>query len=198
MPANQIIDINQSALQNEAQGATAVVTHHINKSHLEQYELWLNEIGPLCKRSSGFLDLQIIRPIKDITITYTVIIRFDSHEHLKAWMCSDTRKMLIDRVRPMLIKDDDFFINSGLDFWFTPQEAKAKIPVRWKQFLVTWSAIYPLVLFTPMAVIPSLEYLGMPPNKYIDSLIITGFIVSLMIYVIMPRYTKLIHRWLFS
>jgi uncharacterized protein len=198
MAANQIIDINQSALQNEAQGATAVVTHHINKSYLEKYELWLNEIGPLCKRSSGFLDLQIIRPIKDITITYTVIIRFDSHDHLKAWMCSDTRKMLIDKVRPMLIKDDDFFINSGLDFWFTPQEAKAKIPVRWKQFLVTWSAIYPLVLFTPMAVIPSLEYLGMPPNKYLDSLIITGFIVSLMIYLIMPRYTKLIHRWLFS
>lgn len=98
----------------------------------------------------------------------------------------------------MLIKDDDFYINSGLDFWFTPQGAKAAIPVRWKQFLVTWSAIYPLVLFTPMAVVPLLDSMGMLQNKYLDTFIITGLIVSLMIYVIMPRYTKLIHRWLFS
>lgn len=189
---------NKSTVQNEAQGATAVVTHHINKPHLTEYELWLDEIGPMCKRSSGFLDLQIIKPIKDITTTYTIIIRFDTHEHLKAWMHSDTRKILIDKVRHMLIKDDDFYINSGLDFWFTPQGAKAKIPVRWKQFLVTWSAIYPLVLFTPMAVIPLLGYLGMPLNNYVDTLIITGLIVSLMIYIIMPRYTKLIHRWLFN
>jgi uncharacterized protein len=198
MQTNKNTNTNQSVLQQENLGATAVVTHHIDKPHLEKYEVWLNEIGPQCKRSAGFLDLQIIRPIKDITTTYTIIIRFDTHDHLKAWMHSDTRKILIDKVRHMLIKDDDFFINSGLDFWFTPQGAKAKIPVRWKQFLVTWSAIYPLVLFTPMAVIPLLDYFGLPQTKYIDTLIITGIIVSLMIYVIMPRYTKLIHRWLFS
>ncbi len=188
----------KNKLQTQNAGATAVVTHHIDKPHLEEYELWLNEIGPQCKRSAGFLDLQIIRPIRDITTTYTIIIRFDTHEHLKSWMHSDTRKILIDKVRHMLIKDDDFYINSGLDFWFTPQGAKAAIPVRWKQFLVTWSAIYPLVLFTPMAVVPLLDSMGMPQNKYLDTFIITGLIVSLMIYVIMPRYTKLIHRWLFS
>lgn len=198
MQRNKEIDTIKNNLQTEGLGATAVVTHHINQPHLAEYESWLNEIGPMCKRSAGFLDLQIIRPIKDFTTTYTIIIRFDTHEHLKAWMHSDTRKILIDKVRHMLIKDDDFYINSGLDFWFTPQGAKAKIPVRWKQFFVTWSAIYPLVLFTPMAVIPVLDYLGLPQNKYLDTFIVTGLIVSLMIYVIMPRYTKLIHRWLFN
>ncbi len=37
-------------------------------------------------------------------------------------------------------------MRSGLDFWFTPEGAKAKLPTKWKQFLVTWSAIFPLVL----------------------------------------------------
>jgi uncharacterized protein len=197
----QILDKNndaQSALRDDTQGATAVITHNINKQHQTEYEAWLNEIGPICKQAAGHLDLHIIRPVKDITTTYTVIIRFDTHEHLEAWMHSDTRKKLIEKARPMLTKDDDFFINSGLDFWFTPQGAKAKIPVRWKQFLVTWSAIYPLVLFTPMVIIPLLSKAGLPENKYVDTLIITGIIVSLMIYLIMPRYTKLIHRWLFN
>lgn len=195
MQTNEV-NVNQS--QQDLEGATAVITHNVNREYQASYERWLNEIGPVCKLASGHLDLHIIRPIKDITSTYTVIIRFDTQQHLKDWMHSDTRKKLIDKARPMLTKDDDFFINSGLDFWFTPQGAKAKVPVRWKQFFVTWSAIYPLVLFTPMAVIPLLDGIGMPQNKYLDTLIVTGLIVSLMIYLIMPRYTKLIQRWLFN
>ncbi len=60
-------------------------------------------------------------------------------------MESPTRARLIEKVQPLFVAGDDFF-SSGLDFWFSPAGAKAKVPVRWKQYLVTWSAIYPLVL----------------------------------------------------
>ena len=32
---------------------------------------------------------------------------------------------------------------------------------------------------------------------FIDVLVVTGVIVALMIYVVMPHYTRLVHRWLF-
>jgi len=70
------------------------------------------------------------------------------------------------------------------------------VPIRWKQALVTWSAIYPLVLILPFLLLP-LHQLGLPDNHYLDTLIITGIAVLLMVYVVMPRYTKLIHAWLF-
>jgi antibiotic biosynthesis monooxygenase (ABM) superfamily enzyme len=57
----------------------------------------------------------------------------------------------------LLVTGDDFFVSSGLDFWFTPAGAKAKVPVRWKQFLVTWSEIYPLVPGVPFIVTPPLR-----------------------------------------
>lgn len=53
---------------------------------------------------------------------------------------------------------DDFFISSGLDFWFTP-------PAH---------------------------------NRFAMTLLVTGTVVFLMVYVVMPRYTKLIKRWLFN
>ena len=62
---------------------------------------------------------------------------------------------------------------------------------------VTWSAIYPLVLGVPLIVIPLLRELGIPQNRNIDTLIITGSVVSLMVYFVMPRYTKFVKRWLF-
>ena len=179
-------------------GATAVITHRVRDGQQEGYEAWLNEIGPLCRSYPGHLDLQIIRPIPGLTATYTVIIRFDTREHLQGWMSSQDRKRLIEQVRPLLVQDDDFFIRSGLDFWFTPEGGRAKVPVRWKQFLVTWSAIFPLVLVIPLVVALGLRQLGVPQNHYLDLLLSTGSVVGGMVYLVMPHYTKLIQRWLFT
>ncbi len=141
---------DKETLHPTEKGATVVITHRVHPGKESLYDDWLDEIGPLCRSSAGLLDWQIIRPIAGLTATYTVIIRFDTREHLENWMLSPQRKRLIEQVRPLLATEDDFTIRSGLDFWFTPEGAQARIPVRWKQFLITWSAIYPLVLGVPL------------------------------------------------
>ena len=185
----------QQATEN---GATVVITHRVRDGKQRDYERWLEEIGPLCRTSPGHLDWQILRPIPGLTGTYTVVIRFDSNENLRDWMHSDHRKQLIDKVRPLLAIDDIYNIRSGLDFWFTPEAGSMMVPVRWKQFLITWSAIYPLVLFTPLLVIPAMRLLRLPDYRLLNALLVTGTIVWLMVYVVMPRYTKLVRRWLFA
>jgi len=113
-------------------------------------------------------------------------------------MDSPARTQLIDQVRPLLLTGDDFFVSSGLDFWFTPGGAKARVPVRWKQYLTTWSAIYPLALVAPPIVTPVLRGIGVPDNRLLTTLAVTGIVVFMMVYAVMPRYTKLVKRWLFS
>lgn len=179
-------------------GSTVVITHRVRERKRTDYERWLNEIAPLCRASPGHLDWHIIRPIPGLTETYTVVIRFDTRAHLQDWMESPVRNLLIEKVQPLLVSGDDFFISSGLDFWFTPGGAKAKVPVRWKQYIVTWSAIYPLVLGVPLVVAPLLRHLGVPNNHFLNTLTVTGTVVFLMVYLVMPRYTKLIQRWLFT
>lgn len=179
-------------------GATVVITHRVREGKQQDYETWLKEIAPLCQASPGHLDWQIIRPIAGLTATYTVIIRFNTPAHLQQWMESPARARLIEKVRPLFVTGDDFFIRSGLDFWFTPTGAKAKVPVRWKQYLVTWSAIYPLVLGVPLVVKPILQHLGLPDHPLLTAFAVTGTVVFFMIYVVMPHYTKLIKQWLFT
>lgn len=179
-------------------GATAVITHRVRNDKHADYEQWHKEIVPLCKASPGFLDWYIVRPIPRLSETFTIIIRFDTNEHLKEWMESQTRARMIEKVQPLLVTGDDFFVSSGLDFWFTPAGAKAKVPVRWKQYLVTWSAIYPLVLGVPLVVTPVLQRLRVPDNSLITTFVVTGIIVGLMVYGIMPHYTRMIERWLFN
>src|SRR3954470_21056306 len=134
----------------ENQGASVVISHHILDGKEPEYEKWLNEIVPITKQSNGFIDLQIVRPIPHLTFVYTVIIRFDDIENLKNWMESDNRKLLIEKANPLFRKNDNYRIKSGLDFLFNSENEGNKVPVRWKQFLVTWSAIYPLSLVIPL------------------------------------------------
>jgi antibiotic biosynthesis monooxygenase (ABM) superfamily enzyme len=179
-------------------GATVVITHKVREGKHVEYETWQREIAALCQSSTGHLDWQIVRPVAGLTDTYTVIVRFDTAKHLQEWIESPTRARLIERVRPLLVRGDDFFVSSGLDFWFTPTGAKAKVPVRWKQYVVTWSAIFPLVLGVPHVVHPALRLIGAPDNPFWATLAVTGTVVFLMVYVVMPTYTKLVKRWLFA
>ena len=180
-------------------GATVVISHRVRAGKEAEYDIWLNEIGPLCQTFAGHLDTQRIRPIRGLTTTYTIVVRFDTLEHLRQWMSSAHRRRLIERVRPLLERDDDYTISSGLDFLFTPASANAvKVPVRWKQFLITWSAIYPLVLGVPLVLLPVLRLLGVPDNRLITSLFTTATVVALMVYVVMPHYTKWARKWLYA
>ena len=179
-------------------GATVVITHRVRVGRHADYEAWLEEIAPLCRASPGHLDWHIVRPIPGLTETYTVVIRFDTTAHLQQWMESPARARLIEKARPLLATGDDFYVSSGLDFWFTPGGAKSKVPVRWKQYLVTWSAIYPLALGVPWVVGPLLRRLGAPEGRLLTTLVVTGAVVFLMVYLVMPRYKRLLKRWLFA
>ena len=182
----------------ENQGASVVINHHILNEKLKQYEDWLNEIGPKCRSFPGFIDWQIIRPIAGLTFIYTIIIRFDSIENLKNWMESEERKNLIEKASPLFSGDDKYLIRSGLEFLFDSESEKQKVPPRWKQFLVTWSAIYPLSNLTPLLVLPALRFFNLPENKWLNSFFISGCVVFIMVFWLMPNYTKLIKKWLFK
>jgi antibiotic biosynthesis monooxygenase (ABM) superfamily enzyme len=180
------------------EGATVVITHRVPIAKQIKYEKWLNEIGPVCKASPGLLDWHLIRPIAGMSDTYTVIIRYDNQHNLKNWVESGERKRLLQKVEQVLANQEDVHINSGLDFLFNSQADKAKSPVRWKQFLVTWSAIFPMVVCIPEVVLPALHSLQVLDNPLLHTLVVTGIVVGLMVYVVMPRYTKLVRSWLYN
>ena len=182
----------------ENEGASVVISHQIKDGKQKAYEAWLEEIGALCRTSEGNIDWQIIRPIPNLTFVYTVILRFDNIQNLENWMHSNTRKILIEKAKPFFAKDDKYYIKTGLDFLFLTDQGSKKIPVRWKQYLVTWSAIFPLSVIIPLILLPVLSFLKLPANKIVSSFFISGTIVFIMVYVLMPSYTKLIKNWLYK
>lgn len=172
-----------------------VVQHEVEPRRAAEYEAWLKRISPVAAGFPGHLGVQITAPTAGGR--YVTVIRFASRADAERWIHAPERATLIDEARPLLKSGDRFTVKSGLDFWFTPAAAEAQLPVRWKQALVTWSAIFPIVYLVGGAVGWLAGHLPALQPRIAQLLLSTFLAVLLMVYLVMPRYTRLVRRWLF-
>lgn len=174
---------------------TTIIVQHPHSQHIQSYENWLREIVPLAKTAPGHRGVNIIKP-HGSGVAYTIVLHFDSEANLRGWLDSDTRKQLVEKVRPLLKSDETIDVKTGLEFWFTPQPATKAAPP-YKQFLLTLSAIYPLSMLVPWLLSPLFAALPFLLTPFVKSFLVSLTIVGLMTYVIMPRYVRLVAKWLF-
>jgi uncharacterized protein len=131
------------------------------------------------------------------TDVYTIVLHFDTLEHLQGWLASETRRRLMDQIEPLLASGACVDIKTGLEFWFTPPTPAQKHPPPYKHFLLTLSVIFPLTVLVPWALRPLFQVapvLGLP---IVSTLVISAIIVGSATYVITPHYTRLLAGWLY-
>jgi len=148
------------------------------------------------QRFPGHQGVNIIRPTEGAR-SYTIVLRFDTLEHLQEWLASDARRQLVAEVQSLLERGDRVAITTGLEFWFTPLTPVQGHPPPYKQFRLTLSAIFPLTLVVPWLLRPLFQAKPVLGRPVVSTVIISAVIVGLMTYVIMPRYTRLVAGWLY-
>lgn len=173
----------------------SVIRHEVRPDSDAAYEAWIREVVPIAQTFPGHQGVVVIRP-GDGSRTYTAVLHFDTREHLGDWLESDARRQLLARIEPALLHPGEVEIKPGLDFWIPSPGLRRARPAR--QFLVALSVIFPLSIIVPLALRP---LFALAPA--IDVVLVRAFasaavIVWLMTYVIMPRYTRLVGRWLFE
>ena len=105
---------------------------------------------------------------------------------------------MVEELEPLLERGEKIDTVTGIEFWFTPPaSAGQKRAPPHKQFLVTLSVIYPLTLVVPWALRPLGDVLPALQHVLLGRLLVAVVIVWLMTYVVMPRYTRLLSRWLY-
>ena len=174
---------------------TTVIQQRPRPDAVGHYEDWLKEIIPVAQHFAGHQSVNVIRP-HGASADYTIVLHFDTIANLRKWLDSDVRARLIDKIRPFLRSDENIDIKTGFEFWFTPP-AGGKPAKPYKQFLVTFSAILPLTIQVPWLLQPLFAWLPTLGLPIIRHFFIAAAIVAIMIYGVMPRYTRLVLRWLY-
>lgn len=177
------------------QAAALIITHAVRPGAERRYEDWLADILREVSRTPGYVGREIFRPAKGAN-KYTSIVRFASAGDLNDWVDSESRRSYIGRVSDLLEDGDRREIRTGVDFWFTPEGSPA--PARWKQFLLTTSAVYPLSLIIPRLLAPLFEAVPALDSRPVAALLMALSLTGLLTFVVMPPYTRLMRRWLFA
>ena len=140
---------------------TTTVTRRVKPGHEALYEGFLVGIISAAREFPGHLGVEVFRPTAAGAGEYRTVYRFDTPEHLRAWLDSDEHAAWLERAEPHVIGPVRASVVTGLETWFTlPSRPLAPPPPRSKMALLTWITIFPLITAIVVVTGPLLE--GLP------------------------------------
>lgn len=173
---------------------TTTVTRRVKPGHEAAYEAFLAGISGAARAFPGYLGVEVFRPAPGRGAEYRTVYRFDSLTHLRAWLDSAEHAAWLARAEPHVAGPMRTQVLTGLEGWFTlPTQPGLPPPPPYKMAVVTWVTIFPLITLVVVATAPLLGSLPLVLRLAVT----TGVTVPLMTWVVMPRMTRLLGRWLY-
>ena len=154
------------------------------------FEDLMSRLTEEAARQPGHLGTNVVRPNpKRPGDAHRFIYKFDHRSSLERWHHSETRARLFAPVEA-LVESDRFDAYPGLETWF--ELPGVATPPRWKTTLMSWAAIYVVVL----AVSYALQALHFEASLPVRALVLTGIVVPVVAYVLAPWLGRVLHGWL--
>lgn len=183
---------------------TTVIAREIVPGREAEFETWLRGVIEVASHFDGHEGATVLRPRHADDHEYVLIVRWRDYPALSAWERSAERTHWVAQADALSTSPATRWTKTGLETWFTlpvrgtAGEAGRSAPVTGpprpaKQALVTWLAIYPLILSLNYLLVPRLDVLPVP----LRTLLMTGLLVPLMTWVVMPRMTLVFWRFLY-
>jgi antibiotic biosynthesis monooxygenase (ABM) superfamily enzyme len=89
--------MSQPTVGERPMSATVVIVQNVRPEHEGEYLRWQAEINGVCGTFPGFEAAEIVPSVPGVQDDCVVVFRFDSAEHLAAWLRSDARQTLLAR-----------------------------------------------------------------------------------------------------
>jgi uncharacterized protein len=173
---------------------TTTVSRRVRPGHEAEYEQVLQGLIAVATKFPGHLGVEVFRPQTAGAGEYRTVYRFDTPEHLRAWLDSAERAAWLARAETHVIGPIRTSFVTGLETWFTlPSQPATAPPPPHKMALLTWVTIFPLITAIVALTGPRLAELPLAVRLAIT----TALTVSLMTWVVMPRVTRLLGGWLY-
>lgn len=172
---------------------TVTVRRKVKPGREAAYEAWLTNLTEGAARDfPGYLGAEFHRPGPDGA--YRSVFRFDSLTQLEAFERSDFRARMLTEVADLVAADAAWERMTGLEFWFDPPAGtRVPQPSPHRMALVLVAVVFTLVLILNLTVGALMA--GWP---FALRVLVTVCIqVGMMTYVIMPRLTPLIARFIY-
>lgn len=142
----------------------------------------------------GFEGVASLRPRAGHPPVYTMVAHFASQADLDAWVSSEIRGRLYAEAEQVSVGGLNVQQATGLEAWFQmPGQPLVVPPPRYKTAVITWLAIFPLLVLANLIATPLLSQL----SPLVRLLPVSIVLIALMNWVVMPRMTRWFRFWLY-
>ncbi len=174
---------------------TVVVRRRVKAGAEADFEAAMHEFIRFALASPGNLGIHVLRPDPGGSREYTIVDRFVDQPAREAFKSALEYSDWMRCLRTFTEEDPYIEELGGLAGWFTlPGKPNASPPPRHKMALVTFVGVYPLT-----SLLPPLFAFQLPTwHSLLVNVIVTGLIVALLTWVVMPFLTRLFSGWLFT
>jgi antibiotic biosynthesis monooxygenase (ABM) superfamily enzyme len=174
---------------------TIIVGRKVKPGREKDYEAWLERLTVgVAETFPGYLGAEFHRPAS-AGGEYRSVFRFDSLRNLEAFERSDFRAAMLAEAAPMFAADAAWERMTGLEFWFDPPlGTRVPQPSPHRMALVLIVVVFTLVLILNLTLGPLMTGWPLALRVFVAVCIQVG----LMTYVIMPRLTPLIARFIYT
>jgi uncharacterized protein len=172
---------------------TVLYSRRVKPGREADFEAWARGIVAAARQFPGHLGASVLDAPG--SREYHILFSFADRRSLRAWLDSEERRRWLARGGELLEADRGLQQLTGLETWFKLPGANVptmKPPPRWKMWLVSIVAVYPLVLVFQALLVPRMAGLPLPLRALLFPLVL----LTLMTFVVMPVVTRVLRRWL--
>ena len=183
-----------SAADDTDKVVTVVVSRRVKPGSEAEFEKLSTAMSMAATQFPGHLGSNMFRPATADDPEYRIVFKFRSQEDLEHWQNSPERLAHLESFEKLLVAPAKTEVLSGMVTWFTlPTQNPVQPPAKYKMTVVSWLALYPTVSIIFLVFGGLLE----PLPLLLRTMMITGVLMPLMSYVLMPRFTRWFAFWLY-
>jgi uncharacterized protein len=170
---------------------TEIITVSVKPGMEEAYHAWVDRIRQMEAKFPGYQGLQLQPPIPGLQDDWVSLLRFDSSEHLNAWLESDARRAALREVEPFIDQREQQ-VATAFSGWFTFGDTPGQVPPNWKQAMVVLLTLFPVVMLELLYLSPLLRSLNLSVATFIGNLLS----VAALTWLLVPWANRAFGWWL--
>jgi uncharacterized protein len=170
---------------------TEIITVSVKPGMEEAYHAWVDRIRQMEAKFPGYQGLQLQPPIPGLQDDWVSLLRFDTSEHLNAWLESDARRAALHEVEPFIDQREQQ-VATAFSGWFTFGDTPGQVPPNWKQAMVVLLALFPVVMLELLYLSPLLQSLNLAVATFIGNLLS----VAALTWALVPWANRAFEWWL--
>ena len=170
---------------------TEIITVSVKPGMEDAYRDWVDRIRQVEARFPGYQGLELQPPIPGVQDDWVSLLRFDTAEHLNAWLESDARRTALQEVEPFIDRRERQ-VATAFSGWFTFGDTPGQVPPNWKQGMIVLLVLFPVVMLEILFLNPLLSSLNPAVANFI------GLIISVvaLTWALVPLANRAFKWWL--